>query len=402
MNDEIRIQLMGNFGIYVNGRKCDQLIQKSRKGLALIEFLILKRGQSVPNYRLLSNFWPNEDSNNPENALKTLISRLRVMLNQIYAGMGGCIVSDRGAYHWDSLPNMSVDVFEVEELLAQLKDASELTDENRSAFNRLIKIYTGDLLQNCDKNDWALGRATVLHNQYMDVVCNFINLFKNSDEYGEIVNTCRAALEVDYYDDHLQMELMAALVKTDRTSEAMVQYKHAMYTHYRYMGTERNENMQEFYDQIVHAGKTLELNLESIRSELRERGEQRGAFICDYNVFKEIYNLQIRNLERLGSTMFLAVIMISNINSEVLNGRRQEDMMSGLMEVLRQNLRKGDTVTRFSSSVVALLLPTVNYSTGNMVMERVKRVFYQQFPDSNIAFNYRVGPLSSDTQLPNE
>ena len=70
--------------------------------------------------------------------------------------------------------------------------------------------------------------------------------------------------------------------------------------------------------------------------------------------------------------------------------------MSGLLEILKQNLRKGDTITHFSPTIFALLLPSVNYTTGNMVMERVKRLFYRKYPNSNVAFNYRVGPLSSE------
>ena len=69
--------------------------------------------------------------------------------------------------------------------------------------------------------------------------------------------------------------------------------------------------------------------------------------------------------------------------------------MDGLLEILKQNLRKGDTITRFAPTIYALLLPTVNYNTGGMVLERIKRVFYRNYPNSNIVFNYRVGPLSS-------
>ena len=76
--------------------------------------------------------------------------------------------------------------------------------------------------------------------------------------------------------------------------------------------------------------------------------------------------------------------------------------MNGLLEILRQNLRKGDTITHFAPTVFALLLPTVNYTTGNMVMERVKRLFYQKFPNSNVSFSYRVGPLSSDMKVAEE
>ena len=70
--------------------------------------------------------------------------------------------------------------------------------------------------------------------------------------------------------------------------------------------------------------------------------------------------------------------------------------MQGLTEILRQNLRKGDTVSRFSPTIIALLLPMVNYSTGHLVMERIKTRFYQKYPNCSVAFNYRIGPLSSE------
>ena len=104
----------------------------------------------------------------------------------------------------------------------------------------------------------------------------------------------------------------------------------------------------------------------------------------------------MRKLERLGATMFLAVIMVSALNGQAMEPIKQDNIMSGLLEILKQNLRKGDTITHFSPTIFALLLPSVNYTTGNMVMERVKRLFYRKYPNSNVAFNYRVGPLSSE------
>ena len=104
----------------------------------------------------------------------------------------------------------------------------------------------------------------------------------------------------------------------------------------------------------------------------------------------------MRNLERLGSTMFLAIIMVGNPNDPNVNSIKQNNVVNGLLEILRTNLRKGDTITHVSPTIIALLLPTVNYATGNLVMERIKRLFYRKYPNSTVAFNYRVGPLSSE------
>ena len=396
--DAIRIQMMDHFAIYINEQKCEHMINKSRKGLALMQYLILRRGQPVPNYRLLSAFWPDEECANPESALKTLISRVRVQLNQISPGLGKCIVADRGAYHWQCTENMTVDAYEVMDIL-DIISRGDPAEHDSALYDRLVKLYTGDLLQYSDRNDWVVAEATLLHNRYISAVYSRLDVLEKSENYEEIIRISRSALEVDKFDDRLHMSLMSALIKTDRTGDALVQYKHVMHLHYRYLGVQPSESMQEFYKQIVNAGKALEFSLESICNELMKGGERSGAFICEYAVFKEIFNLQMRNLERLGSTMFLAVIMISDHNGNPMDPMRQSAAMGSLLEIMRTNLRKGDTITQFSPSIFALLLPTVNYATGTQVMERIKRIFYGANPTSNVAFNYRVGPLSSDGNI---
>ncbi|MEA5069532.1 MAG: BTAD domain-containing putative transcriptional regulator, partial [Christensenellaceae bacterium] len=384
MGEVIRIQMMGEFAIYIGEQKMDQLVSKSRKGVALMQYLILHRNEPVPNYRLLETLWTNDQSSNPENALKTLVSRMRAVLNRANEGLGGCIVAERGAYRWQCMEGMSIDAYEIDELFSQLGGVTELTPEAQERYNRVIKLYAGDLLQGGEQTDWALARAVSLHNQYLVTVHKYVELLKAGEQYDEMINVCRAALDVDAFDEQLHLELMGALTKAKRNNEALLQYKHVTNLHFRYLGVQPPAAIQEFYKQIVQAGKTLDFNLDTIRNELREHGEVHGAFVCEYAVFKEIFNLQMRNLERLGSTMFLGLIMISSVSGGAMNPLKQNDIMQGLLEILKANLRKGDTITHFSPTLYALLLPTVNYTTGNMVMERVKRFFYRRYPNSSI------------------
>ena len=200
---------------------------------------------------------------------------------------------------------------------------------------------------------------------------------------------------MDAFDETLHLQLMNALVKTCRNHEALMQYKHVTNLHFRYLGVQPPEGIQEFYKQIMQAGNTLEMNIDAIREELQEYGEVSGAFVCEYAVFKEIYNLQMRNLERLGSSMFIALLMVSSMDSKPLNPLKLNDVMKGLLKVLTANLRKGDTITQFSPTQYALLLPTVDYDSGKAVMERLKRKFYQAYPNSNYMLTYRLGPLST-------
>ena len=76
--------MMGNYLIFIDEQRIENPVSRSRKGSALLAFLILHRGYQVPNQRLLRELWSDSIVTNPENALKTLVSRTRSMLNQIF------------------------------------------------------------------------------------------------------------------------------------------------------------------------------------------------------------------------------------------------------------------------------------------------------------------------------
>ena len=393
MGDTVRIQMMGNFLIFINEQRVENPVSKSRKGTALVEYLVLHRGKPVPNQMLLSALWPEHSVTNPENALKTLVSRMRTLLNQMTPGLGACIVSDRGAYHWECMPGMRIDalrLMELYDILATERDGDKL----REMYDEVLELYEGDLFQTGDL-DGDAGFAQQLHNQYLTAVYGYIELLRKAESYNDVIAVCRTALEVDSFDDRLHIELMKAMVSLNRTSDALVEYKHATNMTYRYLGAPPSPEMMAFYQEMNKARNSLKYNLDAIRRELHNSSLERGAFVCDYEMFKAIYNLEMRNLERLGTTMFLGIIMIGD-DENGSDSIRQDNIMNGLIEILRDNLRKGDIITHFSPSVIALLLPTVNYKTGSMVMERIRMLFYKRYPNSDIPFHSRLGMLGKD------
>ena len=394
MGDTVRITMMGSFLIYINEQRIENPVSKSRKGTALMEYLVLHRGRPVPNQQLLHELWPEHSVSNPENALKTLVSRMRTLLNQMSDGMGNCIVSDRGAYHWQNTPDMSIDALELMELfdaVTQERDAGKL----EQIYRRIMELYTGDLYQTGDL-DGDAGFAQQLHSQYLTSVYGYIDLLRKAEQYNEICAVCRTALDVDSFDDRLHIELMKAMISMNRTNDALVQYKHATNLTYRYLGTAPSAEMMAFYQEMNRSRQSLKNNLDAIRRELHSSAMERGAFVCDYEMFKAIYNLEMRNLERLGTTMFLGIIMIGDSDDAVADSIRQDNIMNGLVEILKENLRKGDIITHFSPSVIALLLPTVNYKTGTAVMERIRKLFYQRYANSDIPFHFRLGMLGKN------
>ena len=397
MAQRIEIQVLGGFDIRLmdeNGRQTDSVEVKSRKGISLITYLVLQQGKPVSSQRMVRELWVSKRNVNSAGSLKTTVSRLRASLNEAFPGLGTCIRSEGGGYCWRSIPQVQVDVIEMMTLIRELKELLP-EEEREKKFRRVLNLYRGDLYQTGDMVNGEM-QSSWLHQEYLETMYAYVSFLKEEEEYNEIVRVCQKALQIDELDEFLRIELMRAMVCLNRLSDAQAEYRRVVTLNKNLLDAEPSEDLQSCYKELSAAGQTLQFNLDSIRNELLERESgHHGPFFCEYAAFKEIYNIQMRNLERLGSTMFLGVIMVVNPEdgSDNLSSVTRESAMAGLQEIMRDHLRKGDIVTRFAPTIYAMLLPTVNYSTGSMVMERIEQLFYEEYSSRKIALHFRISPL---------
>ena len=392
--DVVRIRAMGTFSVDVNGVPHEDLAVRSRKGVTLLLYLILENGKPVSTQRLIREIWAGRHSDAPENALKTRVSRARAMLNELSEGLGACIVSTGGGYRWQSGGNVTVDALEVMALCERLR--GECSEADRvSLTERLLDIYQGDLFSTGEiRNDSIL--INYLHREYLDAVFRYIAQLRQAESFNRICEVCRRAMLVDGLDEQLHIELLQSMASLNRTGEAMTEYRRLARNVQNELGEEPSEEMRAVYDRLAQAGSALSYNLDVIRNELKETvSDRRGPFFCDYATFKEIYNIELRNLERMGSSIFLAMFMLGDPGDR-MSPISRESGMAGLQEIMRVNLRKGDIITRFADNIYALLLPTVSYSTCAMVIERIEQLFYQEYPAGNITFHARFSPMGGE------
>ncbi len=70
-------------------------------------------------------------------------------------------------------------------------------------------------------------------------------------------------------------------------------------------------------------------------------------------------------------------------------GDRDDDFLNTLDNWCKER----NTMASYKERV--RFLPTVNDNTGEIVMERLKQMFYRRFPNSNVLLSYRIAPLST-------
>lgn len=395
----IRLRLLGSFQVAVDGVSMTEVLGHSPKGIQLMQYLILNRGQMETTAALTRAMWPDSDATRPESALKTLISRLRTLMQQVSPALGACLKTVRGGYQWETQPDVSVDTEEFLAIAEDLRGRIDVDNDLQTcAFRKMMSLYTGRLLRNQEQPEWMKRRADELHQLYLNVVEEALQKLADAGREAQMVGICREALDADPLNSSLNMRLMDALVHTGRESEALQQYRYVSELH----GSpdDSASALDDYYSRMLQSGRDLQASLTSVKNELLQGIDKPGALVCDRVVFGELFRLAQRSLERTDSPITLGVAMLTGLEKSPW---QLDAAINGLINVMVAKLRRGDIITRLNATQVAFLLPQASETDAGTVADRLKRSFYLQFPAGcSLSFAFTVVAIGTGPWKPEQ
>lgn len=175
----IEIKMLGGFEIRVNGKPVLAQLAQSRKATALVQYLVLRRGERVSHKVLTDTLWAGERSTNPDMALRAILHRFRLMIDaEGLDEMKDCIVTSRGYYQWNPHLDCNVDVFEVNDLSELARKESDAEKRSR-IYEQIVNLYDGRLLPQSASEPWVESVSVRLHGQYRTAILNLLELCKN-------------------------------------------------------------------------------------------------------------------------------------------------------------------------------------------------------------------------------
>ena len=390
---ELKVCLLGRFEITLDGESILPALGNSKKKTALLQYLLVNRDSKFTNADLFEYLWGDDDSINPSSGLNTLVSRLRKDLKPYE--LGDIITTVNNVYRWNDELYQDIDVYRFEELAEQLKDADALDEENKSLFEEVFALYQGDLLSGVESGAWLVPKSLQYHNLYLATAHKYIELLADAGQHEEILRIARRALEIDQFDTKLNLELMNAMIALDMKMEAMNHYNYTVSAHNPLPGFDPSEGMLDFYKKQLQAEYNSQAVLEAVSRDLKHDDGDKTALVCDYTIFRDIYNINMRNLQRLGITMFLGVLTLTRTTESTTDSEAMllDRIMGMLQATLKFNLRKGDTISRYGPSQFLVLLPTQSLSNGALALERVKNAFYKNCTIPDFVLSYKLTAL---------
>ena len=297
-SEAVDVTLLGGFSIHTGKGSLTDENDRSVKLWSVLAYLLLHRERAVPQSEFIELFWPEDDSANPANALKTLLYRIRAMLEPLFGRGEQPILSRRGAYIWNPAIPCRLDIDRFSRACARAEDQALPRRERLDLYRQAVSLYRGDLLPKLNHQLWLVSLSAHYHSLYLAAVKDMAGLLEEERLYGEMYDVCARASELDSLDEGLHTRIVRALLRQGKDAAALDHYEKATDLLYRDLGVRPSEELRALYTEIMAADQSLETDLGAIMADLRETAARPGAFVCEYGFFREAYRLEARRALR--------------------------------------------------------------------------------------------------------
>lgn len=397
----VQVKMLGEFSIWFAGRQITQNKGRVNRVWLLIEYLIANRKKDISTDRMIEALWNDDECGNPLNALKNLVYRARELLKELLPDDSHTefIIFARNTYAWNNSLPCKIDT---EQLEACWKDASNTNrslEERIKKYMEALNIYKGEFLPKSSFYDWVISANVHYSTIYNECVIHVCNLMMGDHRFGDIIKVCENALTYSVYEEEIHKILLYAYINTNQFNKALKHYNYVSNLIYKEFGIDISSSFADIFKQIKGSLTNIELDLSVIKNDLKEACEERGAFYCDYDVFKSFYRVKVRSVCRTSQSVYLALFTLSDHSGHVSDSETNKTAREILKAAIISSLRKGDVVSSYSSMQFIVMLPMINFENVETVVNRIKTSFLSYYRKDDIQIMTKISPVESGDDL---
>jgi len=386
--------MFGEMVLEHNGNVVRTSSKHAKKVWGFLEYLFAHRHKIVTLDEVVEVLWPSEEERvlNPANTLKTILFRARTLLNTLQYDED-IIAYSRGSYQ--IYPNVEIvcDFELFDELIKEAQKESLSDEEKLELMLKALEYYKNDFLVKSAYEAWVIPLNTYYRSIYIKAILDVVALLEKKENWSEIITICHEAISIDPYFEDFHRLIINALVKSGSYSAAIDHYSYITNFFFTQLGITPSEELTSLYKQVRQVDNVTEMDLVAIRESLNEIDSHKGAFYCEYEFFKDVYRIEVRTAARNGHSAYIGLLSVTGLDGEKLSLRKLNNAMNMLYDAIQETLRRSDVFTRYSVSQYLIMISTVSFETGEMVVDRILQKFYKDHPKSSVKIDLRIQPL---------
>ena len=383
--DRLRFTMFGEFSVSYGDNTLNEHSKRSKKLWLLLQYLAINHTRMIPQSELIDILSGEDEGVNPTSALKTKIHRLRDILTELNCELP-IIVCVNGSYSINPELETSIDA---EEFESAFKAASKVEDheERLRLILEAVNIYNGDFLAKSAYESWVVPLNTYYRSVYSKAVRMAVELFTEAGKLHEIIAMCSRASIVNPYDEYIHYSHIKALAELGEQDSAIKQYEIVTGLMMTKFGIPPSKELVELYDTAIKVQTNTKADIDAVMDDLMEQRWVTGAFYCDYQIFKHLYQLECRDAMRTGININICLLSVVS-GGEMPSQNPLNKAMERLQGCISRSLRGSDIFARYSVSQYVIMLANTNEQTGAIIMKRIEKAFKRENTNKDIELKY--------------
>ncbi|MCP1109352.1 AfsR/SARP family transcriptional regulator [Ohessyouella blattaphilus] len=363
------------FGAFSVSNKNHSLLATGKSGLSsflLLGYLLSNQGNDITSEMLIDVLWPDGESNNPAGALRTLMHRTKKLLEPFYPGENIEFISkNNNTYSWNRDVFLNIDIYNFEKSVHQAFREDD-PEEQYELLEKAFKLYKGEFLNIFSHHSWVMFRNNYYGNLYVKCVNTMCYLLNKEERFEEVLNLCDQALKLSpATDETLHKQKIFTLLNIGKTQVALDYYYSILAMFNTAHGLDITESMTDVYEAILNHLPNKFQTLNTLDKSLRDKDVKSGSFYCNFDIFQNIYQVNLRSARRAKSRFYLVLLTLEDESQDSLITETLKDEMEILHQVMKKKLRNNDVYTKSSICQYSLIINAPSESGVEIVKNRI-------------------------------
>jgi DNA-binding SARP family transcriptional activator len=388
-NPRLEVRLFGELTLSYGEESNQPLLYLGKNLKQFFEVLLYYRLNPLSKEQLIDLLW--NDSDNPSSALKFAVHKLRQLLDSqsMFKDLD-LIITTRNGYGINPEIEILVDTEEVDRLWRLSNDKSVSIIEKRELLNQLSTYIKQPFLINSSHLMWTVPIREYYSGLYNRSLLFLLNEFELEKQYDKVMDLAQTALKMEQFNEDFHYYYLNALVLSAQYRKAIDYYENLSKQFYKEFNLQLSLRTKNLYNFIIAKEELETLDISELMNNLNDNSEFQGALYCEYEVFKRLYQIALRNSERTDEQSY---VMLFDLNCSE-NDYIVSKMLERLKTAIGVSLRKGDVFARMNVSQFILLLPCKTEENAHMISNRIQQSFYKNTDRKLARIHYHISRLN--------
>ncbi len=382
MENTIKVQMFGNFSMEYNSEPLvAEKMHKESQFNRLMQVMLHYSNSGVPKDKLEEMIIGDRDMDESHTSLRVIVYKSKQKLAKLGLNQENIIRLEKGIYYWT--PEIKVvedaqiflNYFNAAESL-ELDEAEEVRERRLQLYLDACYLYKGEFLANYAGEQWVAQEAKKYRQVFKICVNRAAGILRAKKDW---VSLEKLGLYVSNVEPFCDWEIltMEALVETAQFDKATDFYADVVDTYLKecgiYPSSKLMDIMDRLGDQMDHSVETLDTIQENLEEE--HLGTD-GGYGCTFPVFRGIYQMTMRSMERSGQNAYLMLCtLVDGKGNQMKDDNKIEELSERFKESIRISVRHGDVYTKYGKTQFLILLANATRENCELVQNRINHHF---------------------------